>query len=419
MGSGRAFAAGVTFRGLLSAVGARLDSPKSSQAFEGETAIGKSAPTPPPAPNPTAIAAAQTTSNLATAQNQATLNNVNQSTPFGTVNYAQPGGPNTPFTETVNLSPQEQAIFNQGTANQAQAMGIAGNQLTNVQNALNTPVQPVSPLATGVVGGPIQYGFNPGPGLQYGFAAGGPIQSQIGGQNVGQSVQNATNAAYAQAVSQLDPQWAQNTEQQQAQLTAQGLNPNDAAFQNSMTLFNNAKANAYNQANFSAIGAGDAEQNTLFGQQAQAGQFANAAQAQGFGQNQAQANFGNAAAAEQFAQNQGQAGFSNAAQSQAFGQNQANASLYNAAAQQQFQDQAYAQQLPINEFDALMSSGQVQAPSSTPAQTSVAPTNVLGAYQLSQNAAQANYQAQLQSYNSGLGGLFNLGSAALSAAPFI
>ena len=137
---------------------------------------------------------AQTTSNLATAQNQATLNNVNQVTPFGTVNYAQPGGPNTPFTETVALSPQEQAIFDQGTANQAQAMGIAGNQLTNVQNALNTLVQPVSPLATGVVGGPIQYGFNPGPGLQYGFAAGGPIQSQIGGQNVGQSVQNATNS---------------------------------------------------------------------------------------------------------------------------------------------------------------------------------------------------------------------------------
>jgi hypothetical protein len=67
-----------------------------------------------------------------------------------------------------------------------------------------------------------------------------------------------------------------------------------------------------------------------------------------------------------------------------------------------------------------MSSGQVQAPSSTPAQTSIAPTNVLGAYQLQQNAEQANYQAQLQNYNSGLGGLFNLGSAALSAAgPFI
>ncbi len=100
----------------------------------------------------------------------------------------------------------------------------------------------------------------------------------------------------------------------------------------------------------------------------------------------AQANFANAAAAAQFAQNQGMAGFANAAQTQAFGQNQTNANLYNAAAQQQFQDQAYAQQLPINEFDALMSSGQVQAPTSTPAQTQVAPTNVEAAYAMQQQA---------------------------------
>ncbi|HLK23974.1 MAG TPA: hypothetical protein VKT30_04885 [Caulobacteraceae bacterium] len=364
-----------------------------------------------------AISNAQTQSNLATAQNQAILNNVNQVTPFGTVAYTQPGGPNTPFTETVSLSPQEQAIFNQGTANQAQALGIAGNQLTNVQNALNTPVTPVEPLATGVTAGPIQYGFNPGPGLQYGFAGGAPIQSQIGNADINQSVQNAANAAYAQAASRLDPQWTQNAEQQQAQLTAQGLNPNDAAFQNSMTLFNNARNDAYNQAALSAIGAGDAEQNTLFGQQAQQGQFANAAQAQGFAQNQAQANFANAAAAQQYAQNQGVAGFANAAQNQAFGQNAANANLYNAAAQQQFQDQAYAQQLPINEFDALMSSSQVQAPTSTPAQTQVQPTNVLGAYQLQQNAEQADYQSQLAAYDSGLNGLFGLGTAALKLIP--
>jgi hypothetical protein len=298
---------------LLRARGRRLDWPTIFNPT-GESAIGKSAPSPPPPPDPVAISNAQTASNLRSAQNQAILNNVNQATPFGTVNYAQPGGPNTPFTETINLSPQEQAIFDQGTANQAHALGIAGNQLGNVANALNTPVTPVLPLATGVNAGPIQYGFSQGPGLQYGFGAGGPIQSQVGGQNIDRSVTDARNAAYGQAVSQLNPQWAQNAEQQQARLTAQGLNPNDAAFQNSMSLFNNAEANAYNQANFSAIAAGDQEQNTLFGQQAQSGQFANAAQAQGFGENQAQGAFANAAAAQQFAQNQGQAGFANTAQ---------------------------------------------------------------------------------------------------------
>lgn len=90
------------------------------------------------------------------------------------------------------------------------------------------------------------------------------------------------------------------------------------------------------------------------------------------------------------------------------------AQLQNQSAQQAFQNQAYAQQLPINEFDALMSSGQVAAPSAAQiSPTAVAPTDVTGAYALQQQALQNAYQSQMANYQSGLGGLFNLGSAAL------
>ena len=92
----------------------------------------------------------------------------------------------------------------------------------------------------------------------------------------------------------------------------------------------------------------------------------------------------------------------------------ANAQLANSAAQQGFQNQAYAQELPINELNSLMSSAQVQGPS--PAQLSgaaVAPVDVLGAYSLQQQALQNAYQARMANYQSGLGGLFNLGGAAL------
>ena len=375
--------------------------------------MGKSAPTPPPAPDPTAIANAQTTSNQATAQTQSQLNNVNQFTPYGSVQYTQPGGPDTPYTENVQLSPQEQAVFNQGTANQAQALGIAGNDLGNVANALNTPVQPVNPLATGVTPGAIQTGFQQSPNLQYGFGSGGPIQGQLQGAGSQQAINDATQATYNGEVNLLNPQWNQNTETNQAQLTAQGLNPNDAAYQNQMGIFNTSKNEAYDQAANQAVLAGQAEQNTLFGQGSTAGNFANAAQAQGYGENQGQASFANTAAGQDYAQNQGQAAFANTAQQQQFGQGQQNASLYDQAAQQQFQDAAAAQQLPINEFDALMSSGQVQAPQSNPAQTQVAPTDVTGAYALQQQALQQDYQSQMQNYNSSMGGLFNLGGAAL------
>ena len=61
-----------------------------------------------------------------------------------------------------------------------------------------------------------------------------------------------------------------------------------------------------------------------------------------------------------------------------------------------------------------MGSTQVGMPQSAPAQnTQVQPVNTLGAYQLQQQALQDNYAEQLKNNQSGLTGLFNLGSAAL------
>jgi len=298
--------------------------------------MGKSAPSPPPAPDPAAIAAAQESADAKTAQLQSVLNNGNSYGPFGSVVNKQ-AGPGGQWTQTTTLSPAEQAIFNAGTAAQAGALGLANTQLGRIGQTLGTGV--TAPAMAGSVSagspqfaiapaGPITAGFNPGLGVQgqvaqapaeltlvsvapidvgagsnlpgaaplaTSYNAGGPIQSALSAAPPLQTgvnpaalgdpaVQNAINAQYGQATSRLDPQWAQASEQQQAQLTAQGLNPNDAAWRNSMTLFNNAKNDAYNQALSSAIGAGDQEQNTLYGQALGAGQFANAAQGQQFGQ---------------------------------------------------------------------------------------------------------------------------------------
>lgn len=307
------------------------------------------------------VSAAQTTSNKDTANFQSKINNTNINGPYGSVNYTQ--DPSTSqWTQNTQLSPAEQSIFQQGTANQGQALGIAGNQLGNVQNALNTPIAPSGPLANGV---------NPG-----------QIQQSIGPNNFGDAVNHTIQSNYDAQMGLLRPQQDQAAEHQNAGLIAQGLNPNDAAFQNSQTLFDNGQAQQRAQVANNAVNSGNAEQNLLFGQSAAQGQFANSAQSQGFGQGQA------------------------------------NAQLYNAANQQQFANSAYAQQLPINEFNSLMSHGQVQAPSSTPATTGVQPANVLGSYQLQANQQQNQYQGQLAQYQSGMGALFNLGGAAMQAAFF-
>lgn len=336
------------------------------------------------------MAGAQTASNLATAQAQSALNNTNIFGPNGSVTYTQPGGADTAYTQTTTLSPAEQQIFNQSTQAQGTALGIANNQLGNVSNALNTPVTAPS-MQTGVTNGSIANGYNPG----------GAIQAQVGNQDINQSVSNAELANFMGQYSLLQPQMAQASEQQSASLAAQGLNPNSAAFQNSQTLFNNGQAQELGQVASGAVAAGNNEQNVLNNQQLSAGQFANAAQAQ------------------QNTENQGQAAFANTAQQQGNSQALANASLNNAGLQADFQNQSYAQELPINEFNSLMSSGQVTQPTSTPAQTAVAPTDVEGAYALQQQALQQDYQSQMAQYNSGLGGLFNLGSSALGMIPMI
>ena len=491
-----------------------------------EPPLGKSAPTPPPAPDPTTLIDAQSAANNASAVDQATLNNVNYSGPQGTVTYNRDPATNQ-FTQNVTLNPTEQAAEDAYQYDQRLGANIAGDQLDAVRGALNQPLgQPT--LQTGAAPGALQTGYDPGGQLAYGYNPGGAIQGQVAptyspfggaggaygqggyapqgqaqpaaasssavpdaagfmrhddssgnipvvndgidptgghpgqmydfsqgwipatsaavspsqpgaassgapqvppasygyGQGAGQAnplasllsnpVLGTQAATYAQATQALDPQWRQAAEQQQAQLVAQGLNPNDAAYQNAMQIFGNQENQAYNSALYSAIGAGDSEQNTLYGQNLSSGQFANAAQAQQYGENQGQAQFANAAQAQANSQNAAAAAFQNQALGQGWQEQYQNAQLANSAAQQQFQNQAYANQLPINDFNALMSSSQVGLPPSAPAQnTPVQPANVLGAYGLQQSALQNDYDAQMQNYQSGLGGLLSLGQAVI------
>lgn len=319
--------------------------------------MGKPAPTPPTPVDPTVVSAAQTASNVATADNQSHLNNGNSYGPNGSVTNTYDPNANQ-WTQTTTLSPEQQAIYDQGNQAKSTALGIANGQLGNVQSALNTPLT--------------------APGMQTGVQS-GPLQMSVGGQDVNQSVRNAINANFGGQMQLLQPKMQQQDEQHNAQLVAQGLNPNDAAWQNDATLYGNQRATLLGQVAANAVNAGNAEQNTLFGQQLNQGEFANTAQGQ------------------------------------QFSQGLQNANLNNSAQQSDFSNKAYAQQLPINEFDALMSSGQVGMPTAGNfAQTAIAPTDVTGAYGLQAQQQQQQYQAQMQNYQSGLGGLFNLGSAAMA-----
>lgn len=397
---------------------------------------------------------------------------VGTSGPNGTVSWgadpSQPGG----FTQTTTLSPGQQALYNSSLATQTGAVNTANQQLGRVNDALGSTIQapslqnnvssqgalsPGQGVQTSIANaGPIATGFNPGTQIQNGvqqqtsYNPGGAIQTAMGPTDFNQSTQDASNAVYNQATSRLDPAFALQQQQLSASLANQGIGINSAAYQNAMDQFGRTKNDAYNQANYSSIAAGQNEQNTLFNQALSQGNFANSAQNQQNSQNAAQAafgntanlnagNFANTAQAQQYGQNLGQATFQNTAQAQQYGQNANDAQFANTAQaqqfgqqgqqfnqdlqaaqfgntaqQQNFQNQNYAQNQPINQLSALLGLGQVQTPqgiSYTP--TSVAGTDVIGANALSQQQANANYQAQMTQSNGLMGGLFSLGTAAI------
>ncbi len=321
-----------------------------------------------------------------------------------------------------------------------------------------------------------------------------------------QTNDQVSNAMYSQATSRLDPQWQQNEQQLNDQLTQQGIPVGSQAWNTAMDNFNRAKNDAYTSASNAAtvsgaqVGGQDyglalqgrqqgvTEQTTsaslanqaaslglteqqlnaaiasgtvsqvigaqtanagVANQAAQTGvsaEVANAGVANQAGQLQlaqqlagvqaAQGNAGlalqgaglnlqgqqlsgnQALAANQFnLQDQGQnAQIAQGAASQQTQQQMLSAQLAQAARQQGISEQQYLYNLPLNQTTALLSGSQVQGPSfvNTP-QTQVQSPNVLGAYALQNQAQMQSYQAQMQNYMAGMGGMFGLAGAGLSA----
>lgn len=380
--------------------------------------MGKSAPKPPPAPDPRVVSQAQTESNIATAREQQRLNMVNTYGPDGSVVYG--ADPNAPggYSQTTTLSPQQQQIYNLGNQANVGALGIANDQIGRVGQALQTPLsmEGLPGLSGGPQGGPVQSSFNMGGPLQYGFDPGQQVQGQVGGDLEAARYQNMA-AVYGQAASRLDPRFDRQQQQLETRLANQGLSQNSDAYRTAMDTFGRERSDAYNQAIFSAVGAGEGAANSMFGRQLQQGQFANQAAGQMYQQNMGQAAFNNQTAGQDYGQNLGAAQFANAAQQQQFQQQLAAAQMGNQARQQGLQEQAYLQNQPINQWSALMSGSQVSMPQGVQySPTGVAPTDVLGAHALSQQAQQQAYAQQMQNRSGMMGGLFQLGSAAILAS---
>ena len=467
----------------------------------------KSGPTAPTAPDPTATAAAQEKTNIGSAVAQANLNRINQVTPQGSLTYTQNGtnADGTPqYTQTQSYSPEEQLKYDQNNKVAAALNDVAISNIGRVQQAQATPFtyDGMTPLQTttnqgnpftlqaGPTGGTAQTQLNPtgaqstvagagtataidpslaGKGVQSGLNYSG-LTALPGTGDFSADASKVANSVYQQAASRLDPQYQQSDSDLTSRLAAQGITQNSDAYRRAMDNQARAKTDAYNQANYSAIQAGGAEQSRIFGlalgarQQGQnevntQGQFANTAQqqswaqqlaasqqgadvqqqnfgqnlsaadlynqAQGqiFGQSQAAGQFYNQGQNQNFTQQQSAAQMNNTAQNQYYNQSSAQAAFNNQARQQQIQEAAYLRNVPLNDISTLLNGNSPTSPTfSSYGQVGVQAPDYAGMVQNQYNAQQAQYtqqqQAQSQMLGSIFGGLGTIGAAAISDRRF-
>jgi hypothetical protein len=361
----------------------------------------------PPAPDPVQVANAQSQSNIATAREQQRLNMINTYGPQGSVVYG--ADPNAPggYSQTTSLSPSEQQTYDLSKQAENAALGLAGQQIGRVGDALSTPLNMdgLPALRGGDQLTARVLGLQPGQGLQSTFDPGQAIQGSVGG-DLEAARKAMTDAVYGQATSRLDPMWQQREDQARVRLANQGLTEGSTAYDTALANLGRDRNDAYNQAAYSSIGAGEQAAQALFGRQLGQGQFANQAAGQMYEQNRGLAQFGNDVQQQGWDQSLQQIQAQIAA-----GQ------FANQARQQGMQERAYLQNQPINQFSALLGSGQVGMPQGvqyTPSQ--VAPTDVVGSYALKTQADQAAANRRAQQSSGLMGGLFSLGSAAIMAS---
>lgn len=350
----------------------------------------KSGPSAPPPPDPFKTAQAQAGVNKEAAITQANLNRIDQYTPQGSITYTQTGtnADGTPkYAQHQQLSPDQMAIYNQQTGISKALNGLAAGNIDRVTQAQQTPFNfdKMNPLQSAQSNGDqLQTSLD--------FSKLKPVVGQ-GDMSFSDIAKTAADTVYKQAASRLDPQYSQLEAGERNRLINSGISENSEAYRQAMDNFGRQRTDAYNQANYSSIGAGLAAQQQEFDQ--------------------------SLAGRQQGVNELGMAGgFKNSALSQQFNTNTQAANQNNAIRQQQIDEAAYLRNLPINDIAALMgTSGGVSQPQFNDfAQVGVAAPDYQGAVYANFNAANQQYQAAQQARSQGLGGIFGLAGSLGSAA---
>jgi len=170
----------------------------------------KDSPSAPPTPDYAGAAQATAAGNIDAARVATKANRVNQYTPYGNLIYTQDPNNQDSWSSRIDLSPTGQKLLDYSNNSALGLGGLTGQALNRVDQSLSRP-----------------FDIN--------------------------SANDATNKAYQNITSRLDPQWAQAAEQSDSQLANQGITQGSEAYENAKRVFNQSKNDAYTQASTQAM----------------------------------------------------------------------------------------------------------------------------------------------------------------------
>jgi len=417
-------------------------------------------PDPPQPPNPVITAGAQTAANISTGITGSYLNNYNQNTPTGSLNYDVTGtyqhvdpltgqSYNIPrWTATQKLSDAGQKLqtTNEGTSQVLSDLGrYEADSLSTMLRDPNRSLQASfdkAPAAGVVPGSNI-------PATQYGWGDTGDIQMSLPDRGLQQTTFgdagditrsygpeddfSSDRARVEDSLFQrMNPQLQQDRDRLRQQLADQGIQYGTEAYDRAIASADRQTTDA----RLAVTAQGGQEQQRMMDMAAQRAGFQNAAQKQAYDQALGRGQFSNQAQIEQFQKDVGAGTFANQAEKDKFTQEASRAQFNNAAQAQELArqnavfnaqntsrgnyltEQAALRSAPINEILALQSGSQVQQPNFVnTGNQQIANTDVAGIINNRFSQELDIYKQQTSNVNNIIGGLFGLaGSGAKAGA---
>ena len=215
--------------------------------------MGKSAPSPPPAPDYVGAAQAQGVANVEAARATAKLGNPNVYSPYGTQTVTYEG--DVP-TVTQTLTPQAQETLSAQQRVQTSLANLGQQGVETAQNVMGTP-----------------------------FQFGGPsVQTALDTSQIAKMPVNAGTTGQEAIMSRLEPSLARNRVSTETQLINQGLRPGTEAYDNAIKLLGQQENDARTQAVLQGLNLDIGSNAQGFNQALQGGQFGNTAQQQALAQ---------------------------------------------------------------------------------------------------------------------------------------